>query len=94
MTTASAPARMSFMASGALALLAQVRRAANAAGRERPPAEVLPFAREFERELEVQLDNFRCFRELLEVCRFPFFFCGSSSAAWFLTWVLMLFLAV
>ena len=64
------PARASFVAPGALALVAQARRAANVAGKERLLAEVIPFARDFERELEVQLADFRRFRELLEVCPF------------------------
>ena len=52
----------------------------NAAGTERPPAEVVPVAREFEKELEVQLEDFRRFRELLEVRPSPPF-CNFSSAA-------------
>ena len=37
-------------------------------GRERKPADPLAFAREVEKDLEVQLLDFKQFREVLEVC--------------------------
>ena len=37
-------------------------------GRERKPADPLVFAREVEKDLEVQLSDFKRFREALEVC--------------------------